>query len=427
MREKFRPYIDLVKTNTHYRRLWLAQIISNFGDWFGILAVYAIIQQYSGSELLLGLIIVVKMLSLAIFSPLAGFITDRFNRRQLMIMSDIARGILVLGFILITTSDLLWLAYAITAMQMVFSAIFEPAKTSSIPNVTAPQELVFANILSAASWSLIFTTGMAIGGFATAYLGTDLVFIINAITYGVSGVFIYRAVIPQKEMSDEQKIENRNPIRGILEGFRYLINNNDVLRPTLAKGTFTMCMGALIYMLIIVSDEILMMGSIGLGILYAARGVGTGIGPVLGRRLFRKESGWIRSIGIFMIFSGFMYAVIGSLQSVVLMSIFVMIAHMASGSNWVFSTVLLQRRTPDTLRGRVFSTEWLLFTLAQSVSVTAAALILEYNILSIRQTITLFSVLLILSGILWLWKVAPKEEAEEKPVIEKFAFESSGK
>ncbi|TVQ01481.1 MAG: MFS transporter [Balneolaceae bacterium] len=427
MRDKFRPYIDLVKTNSNYRRLWLAQIVSNFGDWFGLLAVYAIIQKYSGSELLLGLIIVVKMLSLALSSPIAGFITDRFNRRHLMILSDVARGILVLGFILITTTELLWLAYVITAIQMVFSAIFEPAKTSSIPNVTTPKELVIANILSAASWSIIFTTAMAIGGFATAYLGTDAVFVINAITYMVSGVFIYRAAIPQKEMTVEQKYENRNPLRGIGEGFRFLKNNRYVLRPALAKGTYTMCMGALIYMLIIVAEEILMMGSIGLGILYAARGIGTGIGPILGRRIFRKESGWIRAIGLFMIFSGLMYAAVSGLESVILMSIFVIVAHMASGSNWVFSTVLLQRRTPDTYRGRVFSTEWLLFTLAQSISVTAAALILEFNILSIRQAIALFSFLLMLAGIFWLWKVAPNETIESEPVIEEFTFEPAGK
>jgi MFS family permease len=267
VKEKLQPYIELVGQNENYRRLWLAQIISNFGDWFGILAVYALIQQYSGSELLLGLIIVVKMLSLAASSPLAGFITDRFNRRQLMILCDIARGILVLGLILVTSRELLWLAYVITAIQMVFSAIFEPAKTSSIPNVTTPKELVNANILSAASWSIIFTTGMAFGGFATAYLGTDLVFIINAISYGISAIFIYRAVIPQVEMSDEEKRKNRNPLTGIIEGFRFLKNNGSVLRPALAKGTLSMCSGDLVSMVISVGEEVLLMGSVGLGIL----------------------------------------------------------------------------------------------------------------------------------------------------------------
>ena len=82
MLDKIRPYIELVSNNQNYRRLWLSQIVSNFGDWFGILAVYALITKYSESEFLLGLIIVVKMMSLATFSPFAGYITDRFDRRQ---------------------------------------------------------------------------------------------------------------------------------------------------------------------------------------------------------------------------------------------------------------------------------------------------------------------------------------------------------
>ncbi len=425
MKEKLQPYIDLIGQNENYRRLWLAQIISNFGDWFGILAVYALIQTYSGSELLLGLIIVVKMLSLAASSPLAGFITDRFNRRQLMILCDIMRGILVLGLILVTSQELLWLAYVITAIQMVFSAIFEPAKTSSIPNVTTPKELVNANILSAASWSIIFTTGMAFGGFATAYLGTDLVFIINAISYGISAIFIYRAVIPQVEMTDEEKKKNRNPLTGIIEGFKFLKNNGDVLRPALAKGTFTMCIGALVYMLIIVAEDVLLMGSVGLGILYAARGIGTGIGPVLGRRLFRRESGWIRAMGLFMIFCGLMYCITSWLSSIVLMSIFVLLAHMASGSNWVMSTVLLQRRSPDLFRGRVFSTEWLLFTLAQSVSVTVASFILEYDWLTIRECMLAFAILLIISGSFWLIKVAPREKDAPDEILDGLELRTS--
>ena len=412
MKEKLQPYIDLVRGNENYRRLWLAQLISNFGDWFGILAVYAIIQVYSGSELLLGLIIVVKMMSLAFSSPIAGFITDRFNRRFLMILCDVGRGVIVLGFLLIESPSLLWLAYAITAVQMAFSAVFEPAKTSSIPNVTTSNELVNANILSAASWSIIFTTGMAIGGFATEYLGTDLVFILNAISYAISGYLIYKADIPQQELSEEEKEKQRNPVKGILEGFRFLKNNGRVLRPALAKGTFTMCIGGLIYMLIIVAEDVLMMGSVGLGILYAARGIGTGIGPVIGRRLFKQEGGWVRAMGYFMIFCGIMYLFLSGVSSILVMSLFVMVAHMASGANWVMSTVLLQRRAPDTFRGRVFSTEWLLFTTAQSVSVTVAAAILEFDLLSIRQLIGVFAVLLMVSGTYWLLKIAPAEESE---------------
>ena len=125
MLENIRPYINLVSNNQNYRRLWLSQIVSNFGDWFGILAVYALITRYSDSEFLLGLIIVVKMMSLASFSPFAGYLTDRFDRRRIMMLCDVVRGLIVLGFLLVVSYETLWMAYVLTAMQMMFSAILD--------------------------------------------------------------------------------------------------------------------------------------------------------------------------------------------------------------------------------------------------------------------------------------------------------------
>ncbi|HLR26548.1 MAG TPA: MFS transporter [Fodinibius sp.] len=406
---KIRPYINLISQNTRYRHLWLSQIVSNFGDWFGVLAVYALITRYSDSEFLLGLIIVVKMLSLAGFSPLAGYITDRFDRRRLMIACDVMRALIVLGLLLVNSYSMLWLAYVLTAFQMMFSAIFEPAKTSSIPNVTTPQELVDANVLSSASWSIIFTIGMGIGGLATAWVGTDLVFVVNAVSYLLSGWFIFDTIIPQKKMDAKELKRTRNPLVGIREGFQYLREHRQILRPTLAKACYTMFLGALTYMLVLVSEQVLLMGSVGVGLLYSARGIGTGIGPVIGRRIFPAEHGWVRAIGLCMVFGGAMYVMVGATGSLLIMLLFVFIAHMASGASWVMSTVLLQRRTPDTFRGRIFSTEWLLYTLAQSVSVLTASWILENEILSIQQTIMIFAAMLSVAGIIWHFTITKRE------------------
>lgn len=417
MIERAQPYINLVSRNRNYRRLWLSQIVSNFGDWFGLLAVYALITRYSDSEFLLGLIIVVKMMSLASFSPFAGYLTDRFNRRRLMVLCDVLRAVIVLGMLLVTSYDTLWLAYILTALQMIFSAIFEPAKTSSIPNVTTHQELVDANVLSAASWSIIFTLGMGVGGLATAWLGTDLVFVIDAFSYLMSAWFIYRAVIPQERMSKAEAKRTRNPLVGIKEGFRYLIKNQDVLRPALAKGCFTMFLGALTYMLILVSEDVLMMGSIGVGLLYASRGVGTGIGPIVGRHIFKNERDWVSAMGWCMVLAGAMYIIVGASSGLIVMLVFVFAAHAASGANWVMSTVLLQRRTTDVFRGRVFSTEWLLFTLAQSASVLTASFLLESNLLTIQQAMMIFAFLLSLAGVVWLFAIASREEQSNEPQI----------
>jgi MFS family permease len=415
-RQAFTPFVELIKEYPSFRRLWIAQAISNFGDWFGLLALYALVQRYSDSEFLLGLVIVVKMLSLAFFSPIAGYLTDRFNRRILMIICDGGRALSLLLMLLVQQESLLWLAYALTGFQMMLSAIFEPAKTASIPNVAPPERLVDANIISTATWSIIFTTGMAIGGFATEWIGVEGVFILDAFTYLVSAWFIYRAVIPQEARRSNYVEGQKKPsfwedVRqnigtDIVLGIRYLRDNHHILRPAVAKGTSTIFLGGLVYMLVLVSDSILQMGSIGLGLLYAARGIGTGIGPVIVRQHFTDERQWVVVMGASIALSGAMYLVVGLTQVWWMMFVFVLLAHAASGANWVTSTVLLQKRSEDNFRGRVFSTEWLLFTLGNSLSVVVASVLLEWQIVALQTLISLYAVGLMAAGLLWLATVA---------------------
>lgn len=416
IRQAFTPFVELIIEYPSFRRLWIAQAISNFGDWFGLLALYALVQRYSDSEFLLGLVIIVKMLSLAFFSPIAGYLTDRFNRRTLMIICDGGRALSLLLMLLVQQESLLWLAYALTGFQMMLSAIFEPAKTASIPNVAPPERLVDANIISTATWSIVFTTGMAIGGFATEWIGVEGVFILDAFSYLVSAWFIYRAVIPQEArcsnyVEGQKKPSSWEDIRqnigtDIVLGIRYLRDNHQILRPALAKGTSTIFLGGLVYMLVLVSDNILQMGSIGLGLLYAARGIGTGIGPVIARQQFTDERQWVVVMGASIALSGAMYLVVGLTQVWWMMFVFVLLAHAASGANWVTSTVLLQKRSEDNFRGRVFSTEWLLFTLGNSLSVVVASVLLEWQIVALQTLISLYAVGLMAAGLLWLATVA---------------------
>ncbi|MFO8028607.1 MAG: MFS transporter [Cyclonatronaceae bacterium] len=405
---KLRPYLTLLKTNHQFRRVWLSQIISNFGDWFGVIAVFTIILDFSDSEFLLGLVIVIKFVAFAALSPFAGYVADRFDRRILMLICDFGRGAVVLGFLFVRDPSLLWLVYALTAMQMGFASVFQPAKQASIPNITTGDDLVKANIISNLSWSVIFTTGMGIGGLATAWLGTDAVFIINGTGYILSTWFIFRATIPH-ERNEETLQSLRNPVRGIIDGYRFILSNTQILRPALAKGTITFFLGALVYMLILVSEEILMMGSIGLGLLYAARGFGTAVGPVLIRRFFSDERRWVMMMGVAMLASGALYLAIGSLEVIWLMLILVFVAHTASGANWVMSTVLLQKRSPDAFRGRIFSSEWLLFTISHAISVTCASLIMESDLLTLRQAMWIYAFGLLVAGALWLLFVARGE------------------
>ncbi len=403
-------YLAVLANHRSFRNLWVSQLVANFGDWVGILAVYAIIQQYAESPFLLGLIIIVKMMSFALFSPIAGYITDTYDRKSVMFWSDIARAVLVAGFIFITSKEWLFLTYVLIALQMLFSAMFEPAKSSTIPNLLKGEDLISGNIITSFSWSAIFTLGMAIGGILTDWLGFRWVFVINIFTYLVSAAFVYQVHIPENEYLAKRNSES--PFKDILDGFRYLKTHPRVARPALAKATYTSFMGGLLYIIILYSEEVLLMGSLGVGLIYAARGIGTGVGPILGRKWFPDTNTWLKMIGFSMMMGGFFYFWMGLTHSLLLVLLLAFFAHLGTGFNWVMSTVLVQQRAEQTFMGRVFSFEWLMYNTNQSLSVFVASLLLENHWLTINQTIMLFSVLLIGNGIGWLFLVGLKDEKE---------------
>jgi MFS family permease len=326
-----------------------------------------------------------------------------------MFWCDIGRAVIVLCLLFVQTESTVWFVYLLISVQMMMAAVFEPAKSSSIPNITSKDELVLANVISTLSWSVVFTLGMAVGGFATAYLGIQTVFILNSITYLISAWFIYRAVIPHMR-TKEQLADLTSPLQGIKKGVKFLVTEKQIFRPAMAKAWLEISIGGLVYLLILVADDILMLGSVGLGLLYAARGMGTAVGPVVIRRFFPNESRWIKTIGICMALVGFGYVLVGLSTSLIWMLLLVLFAHAGSGANWVISTILIQKRTPDNYRGRVFSSEWLLFTLVESVSVMTAASLLYFNILDLRQTIILFGIILMIASVFWHLTITRKEE-----------------
>ena len=206
-------YLALVRTNRNYRLLWSGAIASFLGDWFNTIALYVIVQRLTGSPLALGAVFITKMLPFAIASPLAGLLVDRFNRRRLMIATDLLRAVTVIGFLAVDRAAELPLLYALISLQVIFSAVFITARLASIPNITSAEELPVANALSAATWSVILAIGAALGGLATDVLGTDAVFLLDSLTYLVSAFFIWRTVIPQETDALEEGATIRTAIK----------------------------------------------------------------------------------------------------------------------------------------------------------------------------------------------------------------------
>src|SRR5256712_12833842 len=168
------PYIAVLRTNRNFRLLFIGQTISQLGDWFNSVAVFALLLDLTGSATAVAWMMIVQFLPVAIVGPVAGVVVDRVNRRRLMIAADLVRGVLILGLLLVRRPDQVWIAYAVMALTVSASAFFEPARTATIPNITSDEELLPANALSAATWSAMLAAGASIGGLVTALAGRPI-------------------------------------------------------------------------------------------------------------------------------------------------------------------------------------------------------------------------------------------------------------
>jgi len=413
-------YWTLVTGNANFRRLWVGTLISLLGDWFNTIALYVLVTELTGSPLALGAVFITKMLPWALAAPLAGVIVDRYNRRRLMIGTDLLRAAIVLGFLLVDQpAEVPWL-YALLTAQVLAGAVFNPAKSAAIPNVTTPRELLTANALMSATWSTMLAVGAALGGLAVEALGTNAVFWIDSATYLVSAAFILATTIPQDTESAEASLW-RSAVREIADGWRHLRTHPRIGRFAFAKATWAVSGGALVYMLALLGDRIAPSAlAAGIGVLFMARGIGTGIGPVVVRALFQERRQWPVVIGGAVALCGLCYAGIGlvpwSSQGaiVALICLLVVLGHAASGGNWVLSTVILQKRTEDRYRGRVFSTDWLFVMSAESASILVGSTLLELSWLTLEEAVLAFGALQVVCGGAWLAIVVPRERRDER-------------
>src|SRR5260370_13043606 len=179
----FESSLKRLRGNANFRRLWIAQIISEIGDWFYMVALYAMLLEFTGKAELLGLAFLLQVMPQALTSPVAGVINDRLRRRAVMIFSDLARAAIVSCMLLVRSPQMIWLVYPLLFLETVMWGLFEPARNAVVPNIVANDEIIIANTLSSTTWSLNLFLGSALGGVVAAFLGRVAVFFLNVLSF----------------------------------------------------------------------------------------------------------------------------------------------------------------------------------------------------------------------------------------------------
>lgn len=411
--------------NRRFLRLWSAQGISQLGNWLNRMAVIALVAELGegahGVAALFAGELSLRLLPPAVFSTLAGSVADRVPRRALMIGADLLQAATVLGLLFVRDTADLPLLYALLATQMSLSIFFHAASSASVPNVVPKEELHEANALSAATWSLMLCVGSLFGGILVNLLGLQAAFLLDAATFLVSAWLVLGLRLPPVPKQDTPfSLKDVVLFTEIRRGYVHVREKGALIE--LFSKVFWGPAGGFLVLLSLAATERYAAGLEGesamaavaftSGALYSARGVGTGLGPILARRFSgSSESALRRQIAAGFAIAAVFYVGFAFATNLWVGFAFVALAHIGGSALWVASTTFWQRRVDDAFRGRVYALEAFSMTLAFTAGAwLTAGLHTSFSDAypgdpeaALRWTTWLLCATVAASGALWTW------------------------
>src|SRR5215510_5114045 len=211
-------YIQLLRRNRSFRRLWIGQVISELGNWFNFIAALGVVRLVSHAATEAAtILLIVRLVPFTLFAPLAGAFVDRWSRRTVMIATDLLRLAVALGFLFVHRPEDLWLAYLCTALLSFFGTFFEAAKNAAVPNITGERDLLAGNALMFSSRFLLMSVGAALGGWTAAHVGYQAAFIINAISFLASAYSVW--LVPDEETRSKSNEAIADEPRSLYRGY----------------------------------------------------------------------------------------------------------------------------------------------------------------------------------------------------------------
>jgi predicted MFS family arabinose efflux permease len=369
--------IALLRRNPQFTKLWLSQVVSQAGDWLDRMACIALIGELGGPVgtigALYGVELALRLLPPAVLTPIAGPIGDRFPRRALMIGADLSRALVVLGFLLVDEPGKLPWLYALIALQMSFSVFFDIARSAAVPDSVERADLHQANALTATTWSVLLGLGGVLGGVLVQAVGVRGAFIADSVSYVLSAVVLIGLRLPALPKAEQPlRLAELVLLRDLARGWRHAKERG--LGWMLWAKTFWGAAGGFLVVLSLAGQARHATGTgraaqdaaaFATGMLYSARGVGTGLGPWLAKLLLGSSDRALR----LQIVCGFLVAALGYgcfalTARLPWECLWVAIAHLGGATIWVASTVFWQRHAKEGFRARVFALEYLAMNLS---------------------------------------------------------------
>jgi MFS family permease len=351
-----RPKPWTVFASGHFRKLWVGTTLSLFGDFFSYIAIAWLVLQLTGSSLALGSVLVAQALPRGVLMLVGGALADRLSPRLTMLGSMGLRAVFVapLAVLVLTGRVQMWEVYAIAVVFGIVDAFFMPARMSILPKIVADRELEPGNAVLNVTMQASIILGPALGGVIVGAFGTGWAFAADAACFAIGFLFILWLPSAVRAAAGEKPADGGMGGQ-IVAGFRYAWSDIGIRASLIIIAVVDFAAnGAIGVGLPTLAHGRFAAGATGLGILFAAWGVGATAGA-LGAGFVPppKRFGWLL-VG-FCAWIGAGLAVVGALPSLLPAAIAMGISGIATGVVNTYGFSWLQRRTDRAMQGRVMS------------------------------------------------------------------------
>jgi MFS family permease len=355
-------FIALLRSNRNYRCTWLAQVVSEIGDYFNNIAVFSLALQTTGSGLVVSGVMLARAIPAVAAGPVAGVVLDRLDRKRIMIASDLLRAVIAAAFLLAIDRPSPWLLYTFSAVLMFASPFFSSGRAAILPTIASPAELHTANSLTQTTQWATITAGTLAAGYATAWLGYGGAFLFNALSFLVSAWAIARLRAPEGGFSARR--ESQAP-RGALrpwaeyaEGLRYMRSAPLIFGIAMISVGWATGGGAAQILFALFGEQVFHRGPAGIGTIWGMAGAGLLAGGALGHWIGRRAgfAGYKRAVALSYLSHGAAYVLFSQMENYAAALVMILLSRVGMAVSSVLNQFQLMRHTPDAYRGRVFST-----------------------------------------------------------------------
>src|SRR5215831_4844541 len=394
---------DVLK-NTAVRRLWIAQIVSVFGDFLAIFAIFSVVTfELHGTETQVAFILVSFLTPLALISPLAGVFVDKWNVKTTMIASDVIRAFMVL--VLVFVRDLNVIYATLFAMATV-SAFFIPAQAVAIRSISPPGGLMTVNALMTQAMQFAMILTPSITGLLVGAVGARTCFILDVISFFISAGLVFTLTIERQGAAPAQAAST--VLSSLQEGMRFIFTHRAIsfVMISMGCGMFAMrCFGALLSIWV---RDILLSDTRLFGYLNTLIGIGMIIGSQLVPRLAahvgpqRLVSSALSCMGLAVAVTGVFANLLGTVAGMLGLGF-------CAAFTMITSQTLLQQETPHELLGRVSSSLMTVMAVSQVLAMLVAGPVAHSA--GLRNLYYASAVMLVAIGGTGMWQLGRERAA----------------